>query len=83
MSSSGKTAIIKAFIATEHRTDSIDARGRGRSPRSAATRALLNLLNQKPFRRQRAVHIRIELSIVSTALEPCAAQCGSPAAWTV
>lgn len=83
MSGSGKTAIIKAFVATEHHTDSIEARGRGRSTRTAATRALLNLLNQKPFRRQRAVHIRIELSVVSTYLDQCGLQAGSPTARVV
>lgn len=83
MSSSGKTAIIKAFVAKEHHADSIDVSGRGRSTRTAATRALLNLLNREPFRHQRTVHVRIELSIFSTALDQCAAQEGSPAAWTV
>ena len=61
-----KTATIKA-VAFERRSDPIEARGRGRSTGAAATRALLNLLKQPPFRRRNVVHVCIELSVVNTS----------------
>jgi hypothetical protein len=66
---SRKTAIITAAVLVNHGTNRIAARGRGRSARTAATRALLNLLKQKPFRRQSVVHVHIELSIVNSTQE--------------
>jgi hypothetical protein len=83
MSSSGKTAIIRAALPGEHHTEHIDVRGRGRSTRTAATRALLNLLRQEPFRRRSAVHVHIELSIISTTLDQRANEDGSLTSWTV
>jgi hypothetical protein len=83
MSGSRKTAIITADLPREHRTDRIDVRGRGRSPRTAATRALLNLLKREPFRRQSSVFVRIELSIINTTLDQRSTLDGSSAAKTV
>ena len=71
-----KTAIIRVALAGEFRRDHIDVRGRGRSVRTAATRALLNLLRQKPFRRKSAVHVCIELSVISTIQEQRGADSG-------
>ncbi len=64
---SRKTATMTAAVWINHGIHSIAARGRGRSPRTAATRALLNLLKQQPFRRQSVVHVQIQLSIVNSA----------------
>jgi hypothetical protein len=64
---SRKIATITAAVWINHDTHRITARGRGRSARTAATRALLNLLKQQPFRRQSVVQAQIELSIVNSA----------------
>jgi hypothetical protein len=81
MSISGKTAIISVALPREHHADHIEVRGRGRSTRTAATRALLNLLKHKPFRHRSTVHVRIELSIISTTLEQRPPEDGSFGAW--
>lgn len=62
----GKTATITA-TSGEHRSVPIEVLGRGRSTGAAATRALLNLLKQAPFRRRNVVHVCIELSVVNTS----------------
>jgi hypothetical protein len=73
---SRKTAIIRvAGVGDQHAQ--VQTRGRGRSVRSAATRALLNLLKQPPFRRQSAIHICIELVVVNSKQDQCASQHGS------
>ena len=69
---SNKIAIIKSVPSGDRRVPTLAARGRGKSARTAATRALLNLLKQPQLRRQGAVHIQIELSIISTAQEQSA-----------
>jgi len=61
-----KTATITG-VASGLPSDPIKARGQGRSTRAAATRALLNLLKQPPFRRRNVVHVAIELSVVNTS----------------
>jgi len=66
MPSLGKTAIIKVALPTGHHAEHIDVRGRGRSTRTAATRALLNLFKHQSFRRRKAAHVHLELSIVNT-----------------
>lgn len=57
---SGKVAVIHALIPTRAE---IDASGRGRSVRTAATRALLNLLGHKLLRQQRVSNLQLQLSI--------------------
>jgi hypothetical protein len=71
---SRKTATITAAVWINHGIHRLAARGRGRSAKTAATRALLNLLKQQSFRRQNAVHVYIELSIVNTTQEQVTAE---------
>src|SRR5882672_6424224 len=55
-----KIATIRAFLPGKAE---IQARGRGRSVRTAATRALLNLLGNKQLRRRRIANLHIEISV--------------------
>jgi hypothetical protein len=71
-----KTAIIRV-AGVRGQDAQVETRGRGRCVRSAATRALLNLLKQASFRRQRAIHICIELVVVNTKEDQCPPQKGS------
>jgi hypothetical protein len=57
-----KVAVIRAFLPGQRE---VDARGCGRSARTAATRALLNLLGHRLLRRRCLVAVQIELSIIS------------------
>ncbi len=69
----GKTAIIRAAVSERQHTQ-VNARGRGKSARTAATRALLNLLKQQPFRRQSSIRVQLDLSIISADKEAWASE---------
>ncbi len=62
-----KVAIIECSVPGEHRENQIQVQGCGRSVRTAATRALLNLLGNKRLRRRRIVQLPIELSVVNAS----------------
>ncbi len=67
VSNSRKVAIIECSVPGEHRENQIQVQGCGRSVRTAATRALLNLLGNKRLRRRRIVQLPIELSVVNAS----------------
>ena len=58
-----KLAIVQALIAANSHEIGIKAEGSGRSVRTAATRALLNLLDKPNLRRRRLTNLQIELSV--------------------
>jgi len=55
-----KVALIRALLPS---CTEIDACGCGRSVRTAATRALLNLLGHKLLRRHRVTNLQLQLSV--------------------
>jgi hypothetical protein len=57
-----KVAVIRAFLPGQRE---VNARGCGRSARTAATRALLNFLGHRFVRRRRLAAVQIELSIAN------------------
>lgn len=59
----GKLAIIQALIPASAHHIVIKAQGTGRSVRTAATRALLNLLGKPNLRRRHFTNLQIELSV--------------------
>lgn len=58
-----KLAIIQVLIPANSRDIEIKVQGIGRSVRTAATRALLNLLGKPNLRRRRLTNLQIELSV--------------------
>ena len=58
-----KIAIIHALIPANSHDIGIKVQGIGRSARTAATRALLNLLGKPNLRRRRLTNLQIELSV--------------------
>ena len=61
-----KIAIIRSVLPGN---EGVEARGCGRSARTAATRALLNLLGNGRLRQRPVTNLKLELSIVSTRPE--------------
>jgi hypothetical protein len=59
----GKLAIIHALKPASSHEIVIKAQGMGRSVRTAATRALMNLLGKPNLRRRRLTNLQIELSV--------------------
>lgn len=59
----GKLAIIQTLIPTNSHDIEIKVQGIGRSVRTAATRALLNLLGKPTLRRRHLTNLQIELSV--------------------
>ena len=58
-----KLAIIHALLPANSHDIVIRAQGTGRSVRTAATRALMNLLGKPNLRRRRLTNLQIDLSI--------------------
>ena len=65
-----KIAIIRAPIPARQHDIGIKAQGIGRSVRSAATRALLNLLGKPNLRRRQLTNLQIELSVFNLSDVP-------------
>lgn len=59
----GKLAIIQTLIPANSHEIGIKAEGSGRSVRTAATRALMNLLGKSNLRQRRLTNLQIELSV--------------------
>ena len=59
----GTLAIIQALIPANSHNIEIKVQGIGRSVRTAATRALLNLLGKPNLRRRHLTNLQIELSV--------------------
>jgi hypothetical protein len=58
-----KIAVLNALIPANSHDIEIKVQGIGRSARTAATRALLNLLGKPNLRRRRLTNLQIELSV--------------------
>ncbi|HLJ26702.1 MAG TPA: DUF6166 domain-containing protein [Candidatus Angelobacter sp.] len=58
-----KLAIVHALMPTDSHEIGIKAQGIGRSTRTAATRALMNLLGKPDLRQRRLTNLQIELSV--------------------
>lgn len=58
-----KVATLQALLPDRHQSVWISAHGRGRSMRTAASRALLNLLGNPKLRRQSITGLQLELSV--------------------
>jgi len=65
-----KLAIIHALIPANSHDVGIKVQGTGRSARTAATRALMNLLGKPHLRRRQLENLRIELSIFNLSEAP-------------
>jgi hypothetical protein len=59
----GKLAIIQALMPESSHDIEIKVQGTGRSVRTAATRALMNLLGKPNLRRRQLKNLQIELSV--------------------
>lgn len=65
-----KIAIIRALIPARQHDIGIKAQGIGRGVRTAATRALLNLLGKPNLRRRQLTNLQIELSVFNLSEVP-------------
>jgi hypothetical protein len=74
----GKLAIIQALIPANSQDVVIKVEGIGRSVRTAATRALLNLLGKPNLRRQHLTNLQIELSVFNFSEEQNSKTGGPP-----
>ena len=59
----GKLAVIQALVPANSHNTEIKVQGIGRSVRTVATRALLNLLGKPNLRRRHLMNLQIELSV--------------------
>lgn len=64
---SGKVAVIRALLPGRDHDFQISARACGRSVRSAANRALLNLLGNRHLRQRSITNLQLELSIFNAS----------------